>query len=184
MSPATRLTSQAVISYEPPGGTTASRSCDHHWRARRRLVPTIVVVSMPADPGPRSRGAGQAGLRASAAGRTALPMKICIGVNDVPCGRHIANGKRCSECSRIQRANEQQRLSRSPYDRDYSSPAWQRLRRLHLELHPHCVQCGRPGPARMHVDHVVPRRLGGPDALSNLQTLCASCHSTKTAAER
>ncbi len=45
-----------------------------------------------------------------------------------------------------------------------------------------CQECGqllgRKGEA--HVDHVVPRSEGGADAMDNLQTLCASCHSTKT----
>jgi 5-methylcytosine-specific restriction endonuclease McrA len=30
-----------------------------------------------------------------------------------------------------------------------------------------------------HVDHIIPRRLGGDDSLLNLQLLCASCNLSK-----
>lgn len=46
-----------------------------------------------------------------------------------------------------------------------------------------CVKCGRRG--RLEVDHVLPVRTH-PDlswTLSNLQTLCASCHTRKTRVE-
>ena len=33
------------------------------------------------------------------------------------------------------------------------------------------------------VDHIVPKARGGPDAWDNLQALCKSCHSRKTAVE-
>ena len=33
------------------------------------------------------------------------------------------------------------------------------------------------------VDHIVPKREGGTDEESNLQALCKSCHSRKTAEE-
>lgn len=33
------------------------------------------------------------------------------------------------------------------------------------------------------VDHIVPREQGGSDQWSNLQALCHSCHSKKTATE-
>lgn len=55
---------------------------------------------------------------------------------------------------------------------------WRRIRAAHLELEPDCVNCGRPGS---HVDHILPRRQGGSNDHANLQTLCASCHSRKTA---
>jgi len=38
--------------------------------------------------------------------------------------------------------------------------------------------------AAHHVDHVVAKRQGGTDALDNLQALCHSCHSKKTASEQ
>jgi 5-methylcytosine-specific restriction protein A len=62
---------------------------------------------------------------------------------------------------------------------------WQRLRRLILAGEPLCRQCrseGRLVPA-VHVDHIQAREKGGSDDTANLQPLCASCHSRKTATE-
>lgn len=63
--------------------------------------------------------------------------------------------------------------------RGYDS-AWARIRAEHLRLQPTCCSCGRPGA---HVDHIQPRAQGGSDEHANLQTLCASCHSRKTATQ-
>ena len=57
--------------------------------------------------------------------------------------------------------------------------SWQRLRREHLMRQPACVACG--STQRLNVDHIVPLARGGTNDTSNLQTLCAACHSTKTA---
>ncbi len=65
--------------------------------------------------------------------------------------------------------------------------AWRRLRRLVLRLHPFCIDPfghhavdGRVVIAT-EVDHIVPRRAGGKDVIENLQGLCITCHSRKTA---
>src|SRR5215470_4282063 len=62
----------------------------------------------------------------------------------------------------------------------YDSPAWRKLRARFLGLHPVCRYCG--AEAR-HVDHVQPVRSRPDLALvwENLQALCPSCHSMKTA---
>lgn len=47
---------------------------------------------------------------------------------------------------------------------------------------PYGEHVGRPTVAN-HVDHITPKRRGGTDVRSNLQSLCHSCHSRKTALE-
>ncbi|MGH2843603.1 MAG: HNH endonuclease [Solirubrobacteraceae bacterium] len=56
---------------------------------------------------------------------------------------------------------------------------WRRQRQRALERDGHrCTQCG----SRMHltVDHIVPVSQGGSHDLSNLATLCETCHHSKT----
>lgn len=66
-----------------------------------------------------------------------------------------------------------------PGDPFYSSPAWRALRTAALRRDGY--RCTTPGcgatakTARLSVDHIVSRRSGGPDALSNLVTRCGSC---------
>lgn len=60
--------------------------------------------------------------------------------------------------------------------RGYDGP-WHRLRRAVLARQPWCARCGA---LATEVDHVVPRRAGGPDHPSNLQALCRRCHRRKT----
>ena len=60
---------------------------------------------------------------------------------------------------------------------------WRNLRAAYLKSHPLCVHCAALGDveASTQVDHVVPRRKGGTDADDNLQALCDTHHSQKTA---
>lgn len=62
----------------------------------------------------------------------------------------------------------------------YRSKAWHQLRARVLRQSPTCTATGCGKPAS-HVDHIVPRRHGGPDAISNLRALCAGCHNRRTA---
>lgn len=63
----------------------------------------------------------------------------------------------------------------------YQSKRWRELRALKLAKNRTCEHCGA---AATHVDHMLAREKR-PDlelAMSNLQSLCHSCHSRKTAA--
>ena len=64
--------------------------------------------------------------------------------------------------------------------RFYRQTAWSAIRRAVLARQPTCRHCGAPAS---EVDHIVPLRRGGTNALSNLQALCRSCHSRKSITE-
>lgn len=43
-----------------------------------------------------------------------------------------------------------------------------------------CVGCGKPAPALLHVDHIIPVISGGDDCDDNLVTLCEECNLGKS----
>jgi 5-methylcytosine-specific restriction protein A len=64
---------------------------------------------------------------------------------------------------------------------------WQKAREGWLRNHPLCVHCERDGRvvAASDVDHIIPHK-GDMELFwdnTNWQSLCAPCHSTKTATE-
>jgi 5-methylcytosine-specific restriction enzyme A len=63
--------------------------------------------------------------------------------------------------------------------------AWRKLREAHLNLEPYCRRCREKGLEVLatDVDRIKPLEVGGSDDDSNLQSLCHSCHSRKTATE-
>jgi 5-methylcytosine-specific restriction endonuclease McrA len=61
---------------------------------------------------------------------------------------------------------------RSDEQRGYGKE-WKRIRRLVRA--DACERCGVASD--LTVDHVVPRSMGGSDDVSNLRTLCRSCHA-------
>ena len=63
----------------------------------------------------------------------------------------------------------------------YQTPEWRSLRAQHLRHNPRCRWCGKR-ERRMQVDHIKPWKAHPHLALApgNLQTLCTSCHRTKT----
>ena len=81
-----------------------------------------------------------------------------------------------------QQQNKAAGEDRKESNRFYQRAAWKKLRRSHIEREPSCRKCGAAGAV---VDHIVPRSIR-PDLeleLSNMQTLCHSCHSQKTRRE-
>jgi 5-methylcytosine-specific restriction endonuclease McrA len=65
-------------------------------------------------------------------------------------------------------------VSRAP-DPFYQSKEWKALRLAALKRdHFHCTTPGCRAWAK-RVDHIVPRRKGGPDTLANLRSLCPNC---------
>mgnify|MGYP003152916879 CR=1 FL=1 len=82
---------------------------------------------------------------------------------------------------------DERAASASVYNKERGSAAsrgygsrWRRLRRMVLNRQPLCVRCGAPAT---DVDHIMPRAAGGDDSFENLQGMCKSCHSRKTASE-
>ena len=60
-----------------------------------------------------------------------------------------------------------------------TSSRWSKIRLRILRRDSYCCQqCGQD-QGKLHVDHIVPRRLGGGDNDANLQTLCQKCNLTK-----
>ena len=68
--------------------------------------------------------------------------------------------------------------TRPPSSQRGYSTHWHQTRGRYLTQHPLCVACGQRAT---DVDHIISRAKGGSDEWSNLQSLCHSCHSRKTA---
>jgi hypothetical protein len=99
-------------------------------------------------------------------------MKFCLH-----CNRHYEIGTgvrgRCGDCGR---AYDRELSKRKRARRARSSAAWQKVRALARQRDGNrCVRCG--GTERLEVHHRVALADGGAEfALSNLETLCGSCH--------
>ena len=90
------------------------------------------------------------------------------------CGNPTSGGK-CEPC----KAKVEGRRG-SSNDRGYGVDWQNEISKPFLKANPNCAKCGKRA---VLVDHKKPRINGGTDAWSNLQSLCRSCHSRKTAKE-
>lgn len=101
------------------------------------------------------------------------------------CAGLVDKDRYCEDCkAKVEQRDRERRGSAA--QRGYDAN-WRRLRRMMLNEQPLCAD-----PFKVHgdavvlateVDHIIPRRRGGPDTPANLQCLCKSCHSRKTLAE-
>lgn len=110
-------------------------------------------------------------------------------------GNEINTNRICPECDKHFTARRDQiRIGKAVYCSDeckynamkcdygendrhfYSSNKWKKLKmECRKEYDFTCQMCGVKSKS-VHVHHMIPRRLGGPDELTNLITLCGSCH--------
>ena len=70
----------------------------------------------------------------------------------------------------------------------YNSTQWRQLRQIQLSTHPICAGCKVDNiiTQALHVDHIFPWQQIGEQAFTHnlYQSLCASCHSSKTTLEQ
>ena len=98
------------------------------------------------------------------------------------CHALVASGSRCEQHQH--RVDNRESAAKRGYDY-----RWRRLRRMYLNRHPVCSDIhgihARRGEVAVatEVDHIMPLSQGGTNAWNNLQALCKSCHSIKTARE-
>lgn len=96
----------------------------------------------------------------------------------VECGRPATSGPYCPD----HRPQPKER-DRAAYRSAYRDPGYHRERQAALNrAKGTCERCGSLGP--LQVDHITPLRDGGTNTRANLQVLCTTCHTVKTAADR
>ena len=106
------------------------------------------------------------------------PSKICREIN---CHTIIPGTE--SHCSQHQKKSWDIKRKYNPF---YSSKAWKRLSKVFRQRHPFCIECKKKGRDTLttHTDHIIAIEDGGaPLDWKNLQPLCTSHHSSKTAKE-
>lgn len=110
------------------------------------------------------------------------PLKLCAHPS---CSQRIAvNDRHCVVHARVATREREQRRGPRTLDGESLSGGgrsgfWRALRSEVLERDPICRDCKKERAS--HADHVLPKRDGGRDELSNLKGLCHRCHSRKTA---
>ena len=98
----------------------------------------------------------------------------------------LTSGGRCEKHKRQGQREYDSTRSADPTRHFYNSRAWRRASKVHLSQEPLCRECMKKGQlaAAVMTDHIVPIKAGGDRwGRDNLQSLCRSCHSRKSAEE-
>ena len=93
------------------------------------------------------------------------------------CPGRAAHGKYCATHASYKQLSRQPDTRPSAAARGYDAK-WRYIRAQFLKAHSQCVVCGEQAT---EVDHVVPLADGGTHQWSNLQAMCKTHHSQKTA---
>lgn len=124
--------------------------------------------------------------RSRAEALAAVPhSKICdwCGVEfhlDINRRGYLGNWKKRRWCSLLcKRRGNWSEYHSELYDGDYAVYRAVLYQLIYLEEKP-CAKCGEVNKARLQVDHITPRALGGTNDSENLQVLCLKCHGPKT----
>ncbi|MDC0325220.1 HNH endonuclease [bacterium] len=107
------------------------------------------------------------------------PLKPCTRTG---CSYTVRKQGNCHpDCKQVRREPEERQSASA---RGYGS-RWQKLRLMVLKREPLCRHCNIQGQITLatDVDHIISLVRGGTNELNNLQPLCHSCHSKKTARE-
>lgn len=116
-----------------------------------------------------------------------MAMKAPTPCRHPGCGALVHGGSYCDLHLKVARARYERTQRNKAWQALYKSARWIKARISWLAKHPLCAEHEKRGEvvAATEVDHIVPHR--GCTRLfwdsSNWQSLCKSCHSTKTARE-
>ena len=112
-----------------------------------------------------------------------MPSKTPTACTRPQCGGLVRDGV-CSRCGPLRRrADKVTDAKRGNFRQRGYSTQWDAVRKLHLKGEPLCRMCATAGrvTAAVMVDHIVPIADGGAVLDdTNLQSLCTSCHASKT----
>lgn len=112
--------------------------------------------------------------------------RMPVPVTEKYCAAHKQRGQEREAKFAQDRESRRLRFKGTSAARGYSY-RWKKLRDRYIAQHPHCEECLKEGKITLatDVDHIIPHR--GDQVLlydeKNLQSLCKSCHSRKTARE-